>query len=102
MHSVKSMMLPVTFFAAALALSANADGVADEVAKVKAEIKSNSISRATNCRYYRAWYADQCTKEELAAIRERNIAAHRRWIELRPELAVPRVSLGRVYAALNK
>ena len=102
MHSVKSMMLPVAFFVAALALSANADGVADEVAKVKAEIKSNSISRATNCRYYRAWYADQCTKEELAAIRERNIAAHRRWIELRPELAVPRVSLGRVYAALNK
>ena len=96
------MMLPAAFLAAALALSASTDSVADEVAAAKAEIKSNSINRTTSCRYYRAFYAEQCDKAELDAIFERNIAAHRRWIALKPNNPYPRVSLGRVYAALGK
>ena len=73
-------LVALAAIAAAAALCADAAGVADEIRAIKAEIKSNSIDRTTKCRYYRAWYADQCDKAELAAIRERNIAAHRRWI----------------------
>ena len=95
-------LVALAAIAAAAALCADAAGVADEIRAIKAEIKSNSIDRTTKCRYYRAWYADQCDKAELAAIRERNIAAHRRWIALKPNSPYPRASLGRVYAALGK
>ena len=88
--------------AAAAALFANAASIADEMKAIKAEIKSNSINRTTRCRYYKAWYAEQCDKSELAAIFKRNVAAHRRWIELKPDSMDAHASLGSVYAALEK
>ena len=87
-------------FAAAMSLDAAAH-VAEGVKAVLEDIRANSIDRTTRCRYYKAWYAEQCSRAELSAIRERNIAAHRRWIELMPDSQNPHASLGSVYAAMD-
>ena len=81
-----------------------ADTVADEIKALRDEIKSNSVTRSSkNCRYYMAYYRDLCTEAEREAILERNIAAHRRWIELAGKngtnpkgAAMPRAELGKV------
>ena len=81
---------------------AGAKTAAEEIAEIRAEIKSNSVNRTTSCLYYRAWYRDLCTKEEHAAILERNIAAHRRWMELEPKNPTPHAELGKVFAAVGR
>ena len=60
------------------------------------------MDRTTRCAYYKAWYSDQCAKEELAAILGRNIAAHRRLIELQPGDPSPHAELGKVLAAVGR
>lgn len=75
---------------------------ADELKVVRAEIDSNSVDRTHKCQYYKAWYNEQCTKAELDAMLERNIAAHRRWIELDPKSFYPYVSLGKTLAAVGR
>ena len=89
---------------AAMSLMTYAASVADEIKALKDEIKSNSVTRSSkNCRYYMAYYRDLCTEAEREAILERNIAAHRRWIELAGKngtnpkgAAMPRAELGKV------
>ena len=100
---MKNACLPVLSLAAIVSLSASAATTADEVKSIRAEIASNSVDRTTKCRWYQAWYIDQCTKEEREAILGRNVAAHRRWIELSGEngakpqqAAMPRAELGKV------
>ena len=85
-----------------LAFVACAIARAETVEEIRAEIKSNSVSRGTWCAYYKAWYADLCTEAERSAILERNIAAHRRWIALAPESPAPHAGLGGVYAAVDR
>ena len=83
-----------------------ADTAGDEIKALKAVISSNSVNRLSkSCRYYTAWYRDLCTEAEREAILERNIAAHRRWIELAGKngtdpkgAAMPRAELGKVLA----
>ena len=99
--NIKKTILAV--FAAAIALAGRAGGVDDEIKALQRVINSNSVDRTVDCRWYRAWYIDQCTKEEREAILERNIAAHRRWIELlggsgTPRAAQAQASLGKVLA----
>ena len=79
-----------------------ADAVGKELKAVRAEIDSNSVDRTHKCQYYKAWYNEQCTKAELDAMLERNIAAHRRWIELDPKSFYPYVSLGKTLAAVGR
>ena len=76
---------------------------ADEIKALREIIASNSVTRSTRCHYYKAYYRYLCTKEEREAILERNIAAHRRWIELAGKngadpkgAAFPRAELGKV------
>ena len=79
-----------------------ADAVGKELKAVRAEIDSNSVDRTHKCRYYKAWYNELCTKDELNAMLERNIAAHRRWMELDPNSFYPYVGLGRTLAAVGR
>ncbi len=88
--------------AAATASVVDAASVAAQVKAVRAEITSNSVDRTTKCAYYKAWFADLCTKDELKAILDRNIAAHRRWMELKPNTVAPNVGLGRTLAAVSR
>ena len=103
----KVRLLPIAFcFVAFATFAANAAGVADEIKALQATIASNSVTRTSKGnRYYLAYYRELCTKEEREAILERNIAAHRRWIELAGEngakpqqAAMPRAELGKVLA----
>ena len=94
--------LVVVAVSAFSAFGANAADVAELIEAAKAEIKSNSVDRTTRCRYYKAWFVDQCSKAEHDAILERNVAAHRRWMELSPGNMAPRADLGCVYAAAGK
>lgn len=84
------------------ACATNAAGIADEMESLNATIASNSVSRQTSCEYYRKWYAGLCSKEEHAAILSRNIAAHRRKIELEPWNAGHHSDLGCVLAAVGR
>ena len=74
----------------------SAAGNADEIKGLKAIIASNSVDRSSRCKYYLEWYVNVCTEAERAAIVERNVAAHRRWIELEPKNAAPHADLGSV------
>ena len=83
------------------ALAADAASVADEIMALKATIASNSVNRLSKeCRYYMAYYHDLCTEAEREAILDRNVVAHRRWIELegKGRDALPRAELGKVLA----
>ena len=83
------------------ALAADAASVADEIKALKAVIASNSVNRLSKeCRYYKAYYRELCTEAEREAILDRNVAAHRRWIELegKGRDALPRAELGKVLA----
>ena len=84
------------------AVASNAATVADEIKAARDEIASNRVDRTVWCRYYQAWYLDQCTESERAAILERNIAAHRRLIELEPGNPAHHADLGRVYASVGR
>ena len=75
------------------AMSASA-GTDDEINALKAEINSNSVDRTIRCRYYQAWYVNLCSKAEREAILDRNVAAHKRWIELVPGCIAARAGLG--------
>ena len=86
---------------ASAALTADAASVADEIKALKAVISSNSVNRLSKeCRYYKAYYRELCTEAEREAILDRNVAAHRRWIELegKGRDALPRAELGKVLA----
>ena len=87
-----------------LALFASAN--AETVKEVRAVIASNSVERIPRhsiCRYYDAWYVDNCTVAEREAILERNIAAHRRWMELAPKDAcAAQADLGGVFATVGR
>jgi hypothetical protein len=72
------------------ALSVDAAGAADEIKALRGIIESNSVDRTTKCRYYKAWYAEQCTKAELVAMLERNIAFKKEIVE---QLAVAEAQL---------
>ena len=85
-----------------VAVAVNAGSVADEIKAVKDEIASNSVNRTVKCALYKAWFVDQCTEAEREALIERNIAAHRRWIELEPKSAAPRTELGITFATLGR
>ena len=83
----------------------NAKAVAEEIKELKEAIASNSVKRVTeygDCRYIFDWYYNLCTPEEREAIFDRNVAAHRRWIELEPSNPVPQAELGCVYAAAER
>ena len=86
----------------AVAGAANAANVAGQIKALREEIKSNSVSRTTRCQYYKAWYVGMCTKEELDAMVERNVAAHRRWMELAPNDPAPHSDIGCVLAAAGR
>ena len=79
---------------------------AEEIKELRDVIASNSVVRVPRnnvCRYYNAWYVDLCTPEEREAILERNIAAHRRWIELGGgKSAAARADLGNVYGIVGR
>lgn len=87
-------------------MGADAAGTADEIKALQEAIASNSVTRTTKGnRHYLAYYRELCSKQEREAILERNIAAHRRWIELAGEngakpqqAALPRAELGKVLA----
>ena len=92
-----------TLFALALALAAcyaHDANAAVSIPELRAEIASNSVDRSVRCRYYTAWYRDLCTEAEREAILERNVAAHRKWIEIagKDDTARIRAELGRVLA----
>ena len=96
-----------TFLAAVVAaFSAQSANAADPVRDVRAEIASNSVVRVPRggvSRYYNAWYVDNCTEAERAAILERNIAAHRRWMALAPKDAcAAQADLGEVFAIVGR
>ena len=75
---------------------------ADTVKAARAEIASNSVNRTTECRFYKAWFAEGLSKEACTAIMDRNIAAHRRWMALEPTIPAPHSDLGVAYAALGR
>ena len=82
-----------------------AASVASEIKAARAEILSNSVGRIPRrgiCRYYNAWFVDNCTAAERDAILERNIAARRRWIELAPGEPAAHTDLGAVYATVGR
>ena len=87
-------------------MGVDAAGTADEIKALRETIASNSVTRTTKGnRHYLAYYRELCSKQEREAILERNIAAHRRWIELAGEngakpqqAAMPRAELGKVLA----
>ena len=85
---------------------AGAANVSAQIKAARAEISSNSVVRVPRggvCRYYNAWYADNCTESERDAILERNIAAHRRWIALTPKApGAAQADLGDVYAIVGR
>jgi hypothetical protein len=90
---------------AAVPSAVEAKTAAEEIKELKATIASNSVGRVTDYgkdRYVFAWYYDLCTEAEREAILQRNIAAHRRWIELEPKNPAPRADLGCVYAAAER
>ena len=96
-----------TFLAAVVAaFSAQSANAADPVRDVRAEIASNSVVRVPRggvSRYYNAWYVDNCTEAERAAILERNIAAHRRWMALAPKDAcAAQADLGETFAIVGR
>ena len=93
---MKRMSLAVA--AVAFSLVAIAGSVPDEVKALRATIASNSVDRTVRCRYYMAWYRDQCAEAEREAILERNVAAHRRIIELQPKNLAMQAELGIVLA----
>jgi expansin (peptidoglycan-binding protein) len=79
--------------------------VNDEVKAVRAEIASNSVYRIprNGSRYYSAWYVDQCTVAEREAILQRNVAAHRRWMKLKPTNApAAHADLGDAYVVAGR
>ena len=102
MNGMKQTVAAVSIFAAFAAGAAN---IADEIQAIRAEIASNGVERSTGrgkCRYYTAWFVENCTAEEREAILERNISAHRRWIELAPKDPAPRADLGCVFATVGR
>ena len=103
---MKMSMAATAVMAAMSVLGASSPGAADEIKSLQATIASNSVTRTSKGnRYYLAYYREGCSKQEREAILERNIAAHRRWIELAGEngakpqqAAMPRAELGKVLA----
>ena len=90
---------------AVVAAVASAKTTEEEIKELKAEIAANSVMRTPwrgKCRYYTAWYVENCTVAEREAILNRNIAAHRRWIELAPNDPAPHAGLGCVYATVGR
>ena len=85
-------------------IGVHAKTAAEELKEIKETIASNRVNRlaSTECRYYTAWFVNLCTKEELAAILKRNVAAHRRWMELEPENPVPHAGLADVFATVGR
>ena len=80
---MKKTIVAIVALGAVLAATASgAAGVDEEIKAARAEIASNSVNRTTSCRYYMAWYRELCTEAEREAILERNIAAHKRIIDL--------------------
>ena len=95
----------LTVAAAAPCLCADAASAADEIKRLKETIASNSVCRITEYgkgRYVYDWYYNLCTEAEREAILARNVAAHRRWIELEPSNPVPHADLGCAYAAAER
>ena len=95
----------LTVAAAAPCLCADAASAADEIKRLKETIASNSVCRITEYgkgRYVYDWYYNLCTEAEREAILARNVAAHRRWIELEPANPVPHADLGCAYAAAER
>ncbi len=86
-------------FAALLLSFAVAANAADSVKAARALIASNSVDRTSRCRYYKAWYVEQCTEAERAEILERNVEGHRRWLALEPGSPFARSDLGLAYAS---
>ena len=79
---------------------------AETVKEVRAVIASNSVNRIPRhniSRYYNAWFVDNCTVAEREAILERNIAAHRRWMEIAPkDTYAAQADLGGVLATVGR
>ena len=85
-----------------IALCATTAGAVSPVAAFRAEIESNSVDRTTRCRYYRAWYSEQCTKAEHDAILERNLAAHGKWLAMQQKMPEPNASIGKTLASVGQ
>ena len=84
---------------------AEAKTAAEEIKGLKDVIASNTVTRVTgygNSRYIHDWYYGLCTPEEREAIFDRNVSAHRRWIELEPSNPVPQAGLGCAFAAAER
>ena len=99
----KRMAIALTCTFATVAV--DAASVADEIKAAKAEIEANLVVRGVRrgqCRYYSAWFIENCTVAEREAILERNIAAHRKWIKLDPSSAAAHADLGCVYATVSR
>ena len=92
----------ISLIIACASATLNAATPAEEVKALQEVITSNSVDRTTRCKYYKAWYNELCTKEELKAVLERNIAAHRRWMELFPESFNPHAGLGKTLASVGR
>ena len=101
MSGVLEKLAALAVFAAS-AFIADGAKVSEQVDALKAEIRSNSVDRTTKCAYYKAWFVDQCSEAERRAILERNIAAHRRWIELEPKSVEAHSGLGGTLASVGR
>ena len=87
--------------AALCTMAYSATGAAN-IGAFRAEIESNSVDRTTHCKYYRSWYAEQCTKAEHDAILERNLAAHGKWLAVEPNMPEPNASVGKTLAYVGR
>ena len=87
---------------AALCAMAYSAADAANIGAFRAEIESNSVDRTTRCRYYRSWYAEQCTKAEHDAILERSLDAHGKWLAVEPNMQEPNASVGKTLAYVGR
>ena len=76
--------------------------LADDREDVIAAISSNSVDRTVRSRLFQSYYIDQCSKEELDALLERNFTLHRRLIELYPGDPWPHSDFGKSLTAVGR
>ena len=102
MNNRKKFMVLAAWCISAAYFAAYGASIEDQVKEIRAEIKSNKVDRTVGSRYFQAWYIDLCSEAEHKAILDRNIAAHRRWMELEPKSMVPHAELAKVLASVGR
>ena len=75
---------------------------AETARECQAIMASNRVDRTIGCRYYKSWYAEQCTKAEHDAILERSLDAHGKWLAVEPNMQEPNASVGKTLAYVGR